>query len=126
MKLQEFIKQKEDIAKETVRCGGCQNIMLHAGKYEIITIADQEALLCQTCKKNKIEPASVSIISEDNNHVFNAKITDLDIQMESDARAMAQMAKESPIMDAENLGINLTTGAEIKDSKKSKPKPQDE
>lgn len=54
--LKEFCSKSnnKELANETVRCGSCQNILLHCGKYDIIKVDKDgnEGLLCETCKKN--------------------------------------------------------------------------
>ena len=64
-RLQEFCSKFKDLANELVRCGSCQNILLHCGEYEIVKIEkyDEEGVLCETCRKNNRTLEIVTIIS---------------------------------------------------------------
>jgi hypothetical protein len=63
-RLQEFCSKSKELANELVRCGSCQNILLHCGEYEIVKIEkyDEEGILCETCKKNNRKLEIVTII----------------------------------------------------------------
>ena len=64
-RLQEFCSKSKELANELVKCGSCQNILLHCGEYEIVKIEkyDEEGILCETCKKNNRKLEIVTIIS---------------------------------------------------------------
>jgi hypothetical protein len=103
MTLKTFLDKYEDLAKELVRCGSCQNILLHSGeKYEIVKIGGQdgqeEGILCETCKRNKRNVEMVTRISttEDNkNHVFQIPITQLNLQQEQEQEEEQEQQSES-------------------------------
>jgi hypothetical protein len=79
--LKEFCSKYKELANELVRCGSCTNILLHSGdKYEIVTIGqEEESVLCETCKQNKRNVEMVTRVSEDNNHVFQIPVSQLNI-----------------------------------------------
>lgn len=64
-RLQEFCSKSKELANELIKCGSCQNILLHCGEYEIVKIEkyDEEGILCETCKKNNRKLEIVTIIS---------------------------------------------------------------
>jgi hypothetical protein len=86
LKLKEFCSKSSVLTNELVRCGSCGNSLLHCGKYELVHVnnnKDNEGLLCETCKKNNRDLEMVTRISEDNNHVFQVPISQLDIRSSS-------------------------------------------
>ncbi|HET9805837.1 MAG TPA: hypothetical protein VFP49_02895 [Nitrososphaeraceae archaeon] len=66
-RLQEFISKSEGQANELIRCGSCQNILLHCGKYEIVQVGEgeekEEGILCEICRTNNRKLEIVIIIS---------------------------------------------------------------
>lgn len=83
MNLQEFINKNKDIANQYLKCGGCDNELLHCGKYEIVKVGigkgkkSEEGLLCETCKNTDRKLVNLVKISDDNNHVFRYALADI-------------------------------------------------
>lgn len=97
-RLEEFCSKYTREANEKVRCGSCQNILLHCGYYEIVKVEkyDEEGILCETCKKNGREIEIVTIIisssslssyspsslsSEDDNIIYQIPLSQLGIEL---------------------------------------------
>jgi hypothetical protein len=81
MGLKKFLDKYKDLAKELIRCGSCSNILLHCGtKYEIVKIGkNEEGVLCETCKQNNRNIDLVTRISEDEKHVLQIPVSQLQL-----------------------------------------------
>lgn len=85
MSLKKFLAKYENLAKELVRYGSCSKILLHCGdKYKIVKIGgksnnnNEESILCETCQRNNRNIELVTrVSSEDNNHIFQIPISQL-------------------------------------------------
>ena len=91
MGLKKLLAKYEDLAKELIRCSSCNNILAHSGEYQIVKIGkeqgqeeEEEGILCETCIKNKRNIELVTRISEDNNHVFQIPISQLNLESEKE------------------------------------------
>ena len=97
--IKHFLNKHEDLAKELVRCGSCSNSLVHCGKYEIVKVNNyNEGILCETCKNNNRELVFVTRISDDNNHVFQVPISQLDISQKDTTRAEKQNQKNNMLV----------------------------
>ena len=85
MSIRKFLNKYEDLAKELLRCGSCQNILLHSGnKYKIVKIGktNEEGIICETCQQNNRNIELATRISDDddddgdiNNHISQIPVS---------------------------------------------------
>lgn len=78
MNLKEYLSKKDNNADELlVRCGSCQNALVHGGKYEIVQLGQVEGVLCETCKHTDRKMRIATKVSDDGKRVIQIPVENL-------------------------------------------------
>jgi len=129
MSLQESIRKNKDLHND-IKCGGCGNILLHCGKYDIVKIGlgrgkrSEEGILCETCQNNgrKLVRVTRIIETEETGHkqVANFLVRDLDTKKIEEE---AEQIEEEKIIEAQ--AIANEEGSTVKDLESDNNKDKD-
>ena len=96
MNLKEYISNKENNALELVRCGSCQNALIHCGKYEIVQLGQIEGVLCETCKKSDRKLRIASKVSDDGKRISQITVQELLLEPQQIQQKQQQQQIQQP------------------------------